>query len=125
MSFLLAVRGAIDVPEDTPEAITQAVQELMTELIRRNQIQPETVVSLFFTTTPDIHSLNPATALRQCLPNWNRIPLLCAQEPVIQDMFPLCIRVLLQWQLPEAPLSPPTPVYSGKAEQLRPDLPRS
>ena len=119
---LLAVRGAIDVSNDTPEAIFEAVKTLMGNLIEANEIQINHIVSIFFTTTPDIHSQNPATALRQAFPHWESIPLLCSQEPVITGMFPACIRVLIQWQVQDAETPKITPLYLGKAAQLRPDL---
>ena len=119
---LFAVRGAIDVPIDTPEAVSEAVQTLMAKLIEVNQVELSSILSIFFTTTPDIHSQNPATALRLAFPDWPSLPLLCSQEPVITGMFPACIRVLIQWQVQDTETVKITPLYLGKAAQLRPDL---
>ncbi len=119
--MLCAVRGAITVPEDKPEAIRVAVHALVETLLERNAIAMDTMVTVFFTITPDLQSLNPATALREVTDKWQSVPLLCSQEPVIQGMLPRCLRILIQWNAPSRPEAI-TPVYLGEARLLRPDL---
>jgi chorismate mutase len=120
---LICVRGAIDVVEDTPEAITAAVKQLMSELIKLNQLTPEQVIAIFFTVTPDLHSANPAWAYRRSIEGapWQQIPLLCSQEPIVSGMMEKVIRVLIQWY-PEQEGFKCQPAYLGKTVTLRPDL---
>ena len=47
-----AIRGATTVEADTTEAITVRVQELLTELQRRNELEHDDIISVFFTATP-------------------------------------------------------------------------
>lgn len=120
---LCAVRGAVDVASDTPEAITSAVAQLMQGLILQNQLTPKQAVAIFFTVTPDLHSANPAWAFRRVIENkaWEQVPLLCSQEPIVSGMMEKVVRVLIQWY-PEQEGLKPCPVYLGQTVSLRPDL---
>ncbi len=62
--ILRAVRGAITVPEDTPEAIREGTTELLREMLHRNALAPGDLVSILFTTTEDLVSEFPAVAAR-------------------------------------------------------------
>ncbi len=117
----MAVRGAVSVSEDTEQAIQSSVAELLEALIDRNQIRVHEIVTVIFTMTPDLTALNPAKAARLACQDWDTVPLLCAQEPVVKGMLPRCIRVLIQWQA-MTPDQPVVPVYLGDAQQLRPEL---
>ncbi len=119
--MLCGVRGAISIPENQADTIRSGVQSLIEALIERNNIETSRIVSVFFTVTPDLTSLNPAKAIREVRGDWQGVPMLCAQEPVIEGMLPRCIRVLIQWHAPEG-FQNPKPAYLGEAVQLRPDL---
>ncbi|MEB3206817.1 MAG: chorismate mutase [Vampirovibrionales bacterium] len=124
--WMVAVRGATSVDEDTPEAIQRAMHSLMQALAERNGwFEPKAnarVVSVWISVTSDLQTCSAASALRHVLPVWNHIALFCAQEPQVRGMLPQVIRVLVltQWHTPEYPT--PMPVYLGAAAQLRPDL---
>ena len=60
-----AVRGAIQVREDSRQAIGDAVVRLVTEILRANAIAENHIVSIIFSLTQDLTALNPATGLRQ------------------------------------------------------------
>ena len=122
--MLYAVRGAIDVVEDNPEAIAEAVKALCAQLFDLNpSLSPLTVLNIFFTQTADLCSKNPALALRESFPAWGGVPLVCSQEVQINGMLPRCIRILIQWQCND--VIQPQPVYLKKAALLRPDLVRT
>ncbi|MDQ2806367.1 MAG: chorismate mutase [Chloroflexota bacterium] len=89
------VRGAIFVPEDTPDAIWEATRELLGALAASNGIDTADITSVFFTTTPDLRSAFPARAARQL--GWVDVPLLGATEMDHVDAPGRCIRVLLHW----------------------------
>lgn len=116
---LLAVRGATTLNEDSPEAIQREVRRLLEALASQNHIQPQAILSVFFTLTPDIHSLSPAKAAREAMP-WEDVALFCAVEPEIEGLPPLAIRVLIQYY-PEGAEHLPKHVYLNGAKALRPD----
>lgn len=124
--WIVAVRGAISVETDTPEAIQAAMHAMMQELAERNgwfdQNSPCRVASLSISVTADLQSRSPASALRSTLSVWNEIPLFCAQEPQITGMMPRVIRVLVQAQWLTSACPTPVPIYLGEAVNLRPDL---
>lgn len=115
-----AVRGATTVVHDTKEDVTAATAELLREMLARNHIAPEDLVSIIFTATADIHSEFPAAAARGI--GLSDVPLLCAQELEINGAMPRCIRVLMH-AYTELDLATLRHVYLGAARQLRTDLP--
>src|SRR5579871_6219206 len=88
-----ALRGATTVEEDTPEQIAVRIQELLTEVMYRNGLVEDDIVSIIFTTTPDVTSAFPATAARDI--GFGAVPLLCASEIAVAGATPKCLRVLL------------------------------
>jgi chorismate mutase len=90
-------------------------QELLSELLARNSIGSDDIVSILFTATDDVHAEFPAAAAR--LMGLNGIPLLCARELDVTSSLamPLCVRVMLHFYGE----SKPEPVYLGGTERLR------
>lgn len=89
-----AIRAATSIDVDSREQIRTRTKELFEEVITKNNLKQEDVISIYFTITDDIHSYNPATALRTEI-QWDQIALLCGQEAKITNSLPLCIRALL------------------------------
>jgi chorismate mutase len=116
---LRAVRGAITIPKDDPAAIVSATEEMLLKLMELNQIEPQNIVSIFFTTTPDIVSEFPAVAARKI--GLVDTPLMCAGEIPKPGALPLCIRALLYFYT-DLQKTEVKPVYLGEAVNLRPDL---
>jgi chorismate mutase len=114
-----AVRGAICVAEDAADASLAATQRLLSEILQRNGIETDDIVSIFFTTTDDLVSVFPAEAARRM--GLGRIPLMCAREIPVAGSMPRVIRLLLHFHTdrtqPEI-----VPVYLDGAESLRDDL---
>ena len=113
------IRGAISVPEDTAEEITKATALLLREIVEKNSLAKEEIVSVFFTVTPDIHAAYPAPAARNLL-GWDDIPLMCMQEMEVAGALARCIRVLLLIERERA--TQVKHVYLREAAALRPDL---
>src|ERR1700691_1095833 len=90
---LRAVRGATTVEEDTPEAVTERVVALLGEILERNGLEEDDIVSILFTATEDIVSIFPATAARNM--GLGAVPLICARELAVVGSVPRCIRVML------------------------------
>ena len=113
-----AIRGAIDIPADEPDAVHDAVRTLVGELERRNVLVPDQVISAIFTATSDITSMFPALAARAA--GWNTVPLLCTTELAVPGALPRCIRVMVHVELPAQQVV--EHVYLRGAAVLRPDL---
>jgi chorismate mutase len=113
-----AVRGAIRVAENSSEAIRAAAVRLTSELLARNAVVPERIVSLVFSLTRDLTRANPAEAARSL--GLSDVPLFCLQEAEIAGSMPRVIRALLSYASEEQ--ARPVPVYLDGAEALRPDL---
>jgi chorismate mutase len=115
---LFALRGAITVERDDAEQILQATEELMTELVRRNGLVPDQLVSCIFTCTSDLTAEFPAVAARNM--GWDTVPLLCAREIDVPGSLARVIRVLLHYYGEEGHRA--QHVYLREAESLRKDL---
>ena len=115
---LWAVRGATKVGRNDADLVLSATEELMNELIARNDLVPERIVSCIFTSTHDLNAEFPAVAARGL--GLNAVPLLCAQEIDVPGAMPGVIRVLVHYYAPED--HEPAHAYLGEAQELRSDL---
>lgn len=115
---LYGVRGAVQVLCDDPEQITASVLKMYDDVVLANNILLSDMVSIQFTMTKDLGSLNPATALRSREKNFP-VPLFCMQEPEIQGMMERMIRMLIHFYAPEGHIA--RHAYLGGASALRPD----
>lgn len=115
---LYALRGAISVSEDDAREILSATTELMGEIMRRNVLTPEHVVSCIFTVTDDLTAEFPAVAARAL--GFERVPLLCAREIPVPGSLPRVIRVLIHYYAQEGHEA--KHVYLREAAMLRADL---
>jgi chorismate mutase len=115
---LYALRGAISVERNDPEAIVEATRELMNELMGRNQIDPGRMVSCIFTATTDLNAQFPAVAARDL--GLASVPLLCSQEIEVPGALQRVIRVLIHYYAANS--HTPEHVYLGEARSLRTDL---
>jgi len=115
-----AVRGATQVERDDREVLLDAVRELIREVLRRNRLEPDDLISLLFTATDDLHSEFPAYAAREL--GITDVPLLCARELAVEGGMPRVVRVLahVETDLPRADVRH---VYLHGAATLRTDLP--
>lgn len=115
-----ALRGATTVDDDTKEQVAERVVELLTELMDRNGIHHDDLISVWFTATDDIHSMFPAEAARKV--GFGDVPLICARELDITGATPHCIRVLVHLSS-ERTRDELHHVYLHGAKGLRDDLP--
>lgn len=115
---LRAVRGATSVAEDTGEAIRERTLELVGEVLARNLLSAENLVSIIFTATEDLVSEFPAAAAREM--GLSTVPLLCAREIPVVGSLPMCIRMLAHCYAPAD--REIRHVYLHEAQRLRRDL---
>jgi len=116
-----AIRGAIQVPSDEREAILDGASELVREVLRRNHVDPDDLISILFTATPDLTAEFPAYAARQL--GLTDVPLMCATEIAVPGALPRTLRLLahVETDLARADIRH---VYLRGAAALRTDLPR-
>ena len=112
------VRGAVTVTANSEEAILAATRELLQVIIKRNEMRPEDVASVYFTTTTDLNATYPALAARQL--GWSDVALMCGHEMEVPGGLPMCIRVLIHWNTSRSPKEI-VHVYLREAQSLRPD----
>ena len=115
---LHAVRGATSVERNSAEAILERTEELMREVIARNELEIDQFVSCIFTATSDLDAEFPAVAARRI--GFERVPLLCAREIEVPGALGGIIRVLAHYHAPADRVA--RHVYLGEARALRADL---
>ena len=115
---LFALRGATDVAADERNAMLAATAALLREILERNALRPEDVVSAIFTVTGDLTADFPAVAAREN--GFSGVPLLCAREMEVPGAMARIVRVLMHYHAPEE--HRPQHVYLGEARRLRLDL---
>jgi chorismate mutase len=115
---LRALRGATTVKANEPDAILSATEELVREIMERNALDADQMVSCIFTCTNDLDAEFPAVAARNL--GLSAVPLLCAREIDVPGALPRVIRLLLHCYA--NPDTEPKHVYLREAESLRRDL---
>ena len=115
---LYAVRGATAAASNDVDAILDATEDLLRELISRNDLEPERMVSCLFTATADLNAEFPAVAARRV--GLDSVPLLCARELDVPGAMRSVIRVLMHYYASGD--HSPSHTYIGEAQQLRADL---
>jgi len=115
---LFALRGAISVERNEAGEIHEATTTLMREIMERNELEPDDVVSCIFTATADLDADFPAAAARAL--GFDSVPLLCAREMAVPDSMPRVIRVLIHYYAEEGHRA--RHVYLREAGALRSDL---
>ncbi len=116
--YLCALRGATTSDHNSVESITLAVEELLSELVSRNNLIPDQIISVTFSVTTDLDACFPASIARR-KSGWENIALLDCQQMIVKGDLPKCIRLLAYVSLPNE--QPPQNPYLNKARNLRPD----
>jgi len=116
---LRGIRGATTVTEDTADAILEATEELVREIVASNGVVAEDVASALFTVTPDLRAEFPAAAARRM--GWTMVPLLNFTEIGVPGRLEKCIRVLVHVNTTRTQREM-VHVYLREAVALRPDL---
>ena len=112
------VRGAITVSRDNETEILEATRELLQSVISANNMNPDDIASIYFTTTPDLTSTYPAYAARQL--GWFDMALMCGHEMAVPGGLTRCVRILAHWNTTKAP-EEIAHIYLRDAKSLRPD----
>ena len=115
---LTALRGATTSKGDKDYLIKDAVIELIQELITRNNLNQENIISITFTVTRDLTSCFPASIARKYF-NFDKVALLDCQQMFVPDDINFCIRLLALVYL-ESDKQSLHPYLHGSSK-LRPD----
>lgn len=118
--MIRGVRGAITVTENNEEQIVQNTERLLREMIRKNDIDPDQVASVFISATNDLNACFPAKALRK-IDGWTYVPVTCMQEMAVEGSLEKCVRVMMHINTTRSQKEI-RHVYMEKAKNLRPDL---
>ncbi|GHH98187.1 chorismate mutase [Neobacillus kokaensis] len=121
--MIRGIRGATTVSNNSAEEILTATEELVSKIIELNKIDPDTVASVFISTTEDITAVFPAKVLRN-FTGWTYVPVMCMQEIPVPNSLTKCIRVMLHVDTDIAQTEI-NHVYLNGAKVLRPDLDES
>lgn len=114
-----ALRGAITIDNNTKEDILEGTTLLLKEIIERNSLKTDDMISIIFTATSDLNAVFPAVAAREL--GITNVSLLDMQELSVPGSLPKCIRILLHFNT-ERNNNELKHVYLRGAAALRPDL---
>lgn len=117
--MMRAIRGAIQLDVDEREHLLKSTAELLSKILHANDIDNSSLVSIFFTATPDIHSEFPAVAARSL--GLGDVPLLCFVEMDVAGALPRTIRVMVNAEIDKA-RGEIQHIYLRGATALRQDL---
>jgi chorismate mutase len=114
-----AVRGAIQVEANERAAILAGTSELVTEVMARNKLAPDDVISVIFSATTDLNAEFPALAARKL--GFQEVPLLCCTEIDVPGAMPRVVRLMMHVDT-ELPRSALQHAYLRGAVALRLDI---
>jgi chorismate mutase len=113
-----AIRGATTVEANSADEIVAATRELLAEILIRNSVEVDDVISVVFTSTTDLDAEFPAAAARAL--DLDHVPLLCATEIAVPGSLARCVRVLMHLYT-ERDYASVRHVYLNGATALRSD----
>ena len=116
---LRAIRGAIQVPDNTSADIAAGVQELISAILEANQLAPSDVISVFFTSTVDLNAAFPAAACREM--GFVNVPLIGSVEVDVPGALNRIIRAMLHVETNKKP-EEISHIYLHGAAALRRDI---
>ena len=114
-----AVRGATCLSANDGDEMRDAVVELLSTMLERNDFSVDDLVSVILTSTPDLTCAFPAAYARDM--GMVDVPLMCAQEIDVAGALPRVVRVMMHvdTNVPRAAIQH---VYLRGAEALRRDI---
>ncbi len=116
--YITSIRGATTSTGNTSLEIKNVVVELIDELILRNKLEPENILSITFTVTKDLDACFPASIARKCC-GLDSVAFLDCQQMHVPDDIDNCIRLMALVILPKS--SSPNHPYLRGASDLRTD----
>lgn len=118
--MVLAIRGATTVCKNSKDEILNATKEMVNEIILRNNLNTDDIISMCFTMTRDLDKVYPAVAVRELL-GITDVALLNFEEKYIENSLKKCIRVMIHINC-EKNKKDLVHVYLNEAKSLRLDI---
>ncbi len=116
-----SIRGAVTVEENSRESIFENTRILLKDIIKSNDLDLESIISIIFTATRDIDEAYPAVVAREM--GIVHAGLVCMQEMYVKNSLEMCIRVLVNVETDKKQKDMKHTYLKG-AVKLRPDLVR-
>lgn len=88
-----AIRGATTLDADSAEQMKLRVGELVNELVTRNALTNDDIISIMVTSTSDLRSMFPAGAVR--MTGMDDVPLMGALEADVAGGLARCVRLMV------------------------------
>ena len=88
-----AIRGAVQVDANDRDAILDGTAELVTEVLDRNGLTADDVISVIFSATQDLTAEFPALAARKL--GFQEVPLLCCAEIAVPGSMARVVRLMM------------------------------
>lgn len=114
-----AIRGAITVENNDKNEIWDAAEEMLSEILKKNNVKIYDMISITFTLTPDLNACYPAVRVREM--GITDVPLMNMCELPVPGALEKCIRVIVEINSDKS-LDEIRHVYLRGAKKLRPDL---
>lgn len=118
--MLRGIRGAITVSANRKEEIESQTERLMREMIKQNDLDSETIASVFISVTDDLDAGFPAASVRK-IDGFTYVPVMCMREIPVPGSLPLAIRIMVHVNTDRSQREIKH-VYLEEAVKLRPDL---
>ena len=90
---ICSIRGAITIEENTKENIVMNTENLLNEIIEKNNIEKQNIINIIFSSTKDITKAYPAIATRNI--GITDCAIMCLQEMDVEESLKMCIRVMI------------------------------
>ena len=91
--YVRGVRGATTVKHNKKAEIIEATEELLSEIVKQNEIKVADIAAVIFSVTQDLNAEFPAVAARAM--GWTETPLMCSNEIAVPGSLAKCLRILL------------------------------
>lgn len=114
-----AIRGATTVENNDAVEMLRETEKLLVEIIEKNKLKEEDIISIIFTVTNDLNATFPAIAARNL--GWTSVALMCTNEIPVPGSLEKCIRVLLHFNTNKRN-DEILHIYLNDAKVLRPDI---
>jgi chorismate mutase len=114
-----AIRGATTVENNSESDIINGTYTLLKEILLRNSLEQDDIISVIFSATRDLDAAFPAVAARKL--GWTNTALMCTNEIYVPGSLEKCIRVLIHINTAKG-IEEIRHVYLNGAKVLRPDL---
>ena len=116
---ICSIRGAITIEENTKENIVMNTENLLNEIIEKNNIEKQNIINIIFSSTKDITKAYPAIATRNI--GITDCAIMCLQEMDVEESLKMCIRVMITINS-SVKKQNIKHIYLKDAKKLRPDI---